>query len=99
MDGRVEWVLAVSWSTLWTNSDTLYFAWPRVNHVGERTIFESRLTPLHSPPAQTATFTWSYKNTDDRTKIEVWDVVDRVLSDEKELGAVDDDDAPAGACA
>jgi hypothetical protein len=47
-------------------------------------------------PLQTGGFTWTYKNTDDRIRIEVWDTVDRIWDDEKTLGAVADDDAPAG---
>lgn len=45
---------------------------------------------------QTATIRWSYKSSDDKIDVEVWDVVDRVLADEQLLGKVDDDDAPAG---
>jgi len=43
-----------------------------------------------TPEIKTASFKWTYKNTDDRIMIEVLDVVDT---------AVVDDDAPAGACA
>ena len=39
---------------------------------------------------------WTYKNSDDKIRVEVWDVVDTVLADELNVGTVDDDDAPAG---
>jgi len=50
-----------------------------------------------TPEIQTSTFAWSYKSSDDKIEVEVWDVVDRVLADEQDRGVVDDDDAPAGA--
>jgi hypothetical protein len=42
----------------------------------------------------------AYKNSDDKIKVEVWDVVDRVWADEAEgTGVAVDDDAPAGTTA
>jgi hypothetical protein len=49
-----------------------------------------------TPEIQTATIRWTYKSSDDKIDVEVWDVVDTVLADEPGLSAVDDDDAPAG---
>jgi len=59
--------------------------------------FSSEYTP--SKEINTAFINWTYKNSDDKIKVEVWDVVDTVLEDEVLLGKVDDDDAPAGAYA
>jgi hypothetical protein len=59
--------------------------------------FSSEYTP--SKEINTAFINWTYKNSDDKIKVEVWDVVDTVLQDEVLLGKVDDDDAPAGAWA
>jgi hypothetical protein len=59
--------------------------------------FSSEYTP--SKEIDTAFINWTYKNSDDKIKVEVWDVVDTVLEDEVLLGKVDDDDAPAGALA
>ena len=50
-----------------------------------------------TPEIQTASIAWVYKNADDKIEVEVWDVVDRALSEEQLRGEVDDDDAPAGA--
>ena len=57
------------------------------------------IAPTHVPTPEitTATISWAYKNADDKIEVEVWDVVDRALSEEAERGEVDDDDAPAGA--
>lgn len=49
-----------------------------------------------TPEIQTATFNWTYKSSDDKIEVEVWDVVDRAIVVGQAVA--DDDDAPAGAC-
>ena len=49
-----------------------------------------------TPEIQTATIRWAYKSSDDKIEVEVWDVVDRVLSNGAGQDEDDDDDAPAG---
>lgn len=50
-----------------------------------------------TPEIVASSFMWNYKNTEDRIRIEVLDVVDRIWDDDKLLGAALDDDMPAGA--
>lgn len=49
-----------------------------------------------TPEIQIGQIKWTYKSSDDRIRVEIWDVVDRVLTDEVEVAKVDDEDAPAG---
>jgi len=59
--------------------------------------FLAEYTP--TPEISTAFVNWTYKNSDERIRVEVWDTVDRILADELAIGKVDDDDMPAGASA
>ena len=48
--------------------------------------FEPEYTP--SPEIATAFIKWSYKSSDDKIRVEVWDVVDRTLAEESAVGRV-----------
>jgi GTPase SAR1 family protein len=52
-----------------------------------------------TPEISMATINWTYKASDDKIRVELWDVVDTVLADETNLRQADDDDAPAGIAA